>query len=224
MRALPFDARNAGRPIDGAPTDVERHARRIRPRQRATLDARPRNPRQGFDVDESPGPTQRLAPTHSRGIHSRTGADRLALLLPRHGLSSRFDDRHPEVARHIDALAEAGRERHGHVNEPSMPTSNENLGVAGERRVHGISCHVPAIDAVVGRRRDAANVIARVDVFECCIDAPVAEMLHDPVLQDDADVAQSDIAARVCPPPCFLVAELLPGSLGDDDDRVRIAS
>src|SRR5262249_10910668 len=63
------------------------------------------------------------------------------------GLPCGLDDRGPEIAGRVDLLAEARGEGHRDMDEAAVPPSDEHLGVAGHRGMHGVARHVPAIDA-----------------------------------------------------------------------------
>ena len=132
-------------------------------------------------------PAARSAPAAETARNSGKGS----------GLAGGFDHRHPQVGRRIDALAIARGQCHRHVHEAAVPAADQHFGVAGHRRVHGIARHVPAVDAVRGRGRHAADGVARIDVLQRDLAAGPLVVLGDALAQEHADILELRVAALV---------------------------
>ena len=84
---------------------------------------------------------------------------------PCHGLPRRFYNRHPEVTAWINLLAKPRRQRERDVNESAVPAADEKLGIPRHCCVDGIPCHIPAVDAIVRKGRNAPNMVTWIDIF-----------------------------------------------------------
>lgn len=127
---------------------------------------------------------------HDRLLHRPSGASAASLSnrwrrrgrrVEADGLAGGLDDRVPKVLGDVDLFAKAGGEGEGHVHEAAVPLADQHLCVPSHGGVHGVAGHVPAVDAVAGARRDAANLVAGVEVFEGQLDAAVMKVSGDAV-------------------------------------------
>ena len=129
-------------------------------------------------------------------------------------------DRIPEIASNVYFLfAHAdGRERHQRVcvvpvsyNTPSLPT---------HRRVQ---CFVPefcAESSVCGVGRDGADDVGRVDVLDSHVHMYALEVLGDGLFEEEADVAEGDVAALVAHLGVVLGENIHASAFSDDEDTV----
>ena len=132
-------------------------------------------------------------------IQKRRGRERPGEKSDAHlrGLAGGFHHRAPEVAGGIHLAAAAGDQAHRQVDEALVPAGDDHAGLARHAGVHGVAAEIEAENPVLGRGRNAADDITRIDVFEIELDLLLLEMADDPVLEKQADVGVEFVARGV---------------------------
>ena len=97
--------------------------------------------------------------------------------------------------------------------------ADHDIRAAGHRAVHRVLGEHFAEDRIGAVRRQAADQVRRVEVFDCQVDVALLAPGSDRVAQEFADVVVQLVSGFVA---LFgvLLEQVLPGALGDDDDRV----
>jgi hypothetical protein len=77
------------------------------------------------------------------------------------------------------------------MHQMAVPASDDQFGFACHTGMDGVPSQKAAEYTVIGIGRQAADHVARVNVFDVYIDLFCLEMLADGVFQVDADILQA---------------------------------
>ena len=143
-------------------------------------------------------------------------------LLPLPRLAGAFQHALPDVALGVHDLALADGQRYRQVDEAAVPDADDHAGAAGHGGMDG-GVGEPQAENRIGRAgRNAADEVARVDVFDGAGEMDLFEVGGDVGAQEGADVLKFHVAGGVRLAGVAL-EQFLPGALGDHDDGVFAA-
>ena len=77
----------------------------------------------------------------------------------------------PPAARGVEAFGPSCEHFDRHVNETLVQKTDDNARLAGHGRMDGVAREEIAEERVLGVRRTAANLVARVEIAQCNRDA-----------------------------------------------------
>ena len=138
-------------------------------------------------------------------------------LLKTRRLAGDLHDGLPEFARGVHLTAAVDDKVDGHVDIAAVPPADQHGRLARHGGVHGVLGQPRTVNIVLSGGRDAANGVARVNVFEGGFNAQFLKVGRDPIPQINADIFELLVAGGV---HTGLADEILARALGHDDNGV----
>ena len=105
-------------------------------------------------------------------------------------LTSRFQNRHPQVAIRVDLIAFSNREWNRDMDKAAVPSTDDHFRAAAHGCVNGVMRQSQAVNAVEWIRGHASDEIAGINVFEIQFDPLIGEVGVDSIFQEQTNVTE----------------------------------